>query len=153
MGMFIKFECSNCGEYECSCPMELRNPPRPEPEPQTIKPFVPATSSKKELPFVTTDEYIQGEFNGIDGIHVYIPLTEPFEKGDVITNGFQNKFTFHVEDEPVFIEKPCGDSGVEQYWLHKTILITKNKTDYCPRKYLLPGTQFVKIQDATLNTL
>ena len=25
MGMFIKFTCDNCGEYDCDCPIELRN--------------------------------------------------------------------------------------------------------------------------------
>jgi len=35
MGMFIKFECDTCGEYECDHSIEERNKNRTEPSPYT----------------------------------------------------------------------------------------------------------------------
>lgn len=37
MGIFIKFECDTCGQYECDCSMEQRNIPKSAPVSQEIR--------------------------------------------------------------------------------------------------------------------
>lgn len=102
---------------------------------------------KGELPFVTTDEYVK-DHNGMDGQYVLIPLTQPFDKYDIITNNFKTGFNFYVVDEPKHVIKRFRDGSYEEYYLHTTNLITNGRIDFCPRKYLLPGTQFNKVNNA-----
>lgn len=40
MGIFIKFECDTCGEYECDCPYEKRNISKPPPVHKPIPPHM-----------------------------------------------------------------------------------------------------------------
>jgi hypothetical protein len=119
---------------------------------EAVKQEVPEPDSKfaiptgnNSLPIIVTSQYAdQCEHHGIDGTYVYLPFDKPFEKYSIITNGFHNnQFKFYVAEEPQLITDPRDPNF--KYYLHTTHLISLRHTDFCPRKFLLPGTRFCKI--------
>jgi hypothetical protein len=97
---------------------------------------------KRGLPYVVDTFYTSTiERPGLDGARFIIKLSEPYTNGDVISTDLRNSPSLVVTEEEVVYE--------QDGWLHTVEVASQNrKNTYYSKKWLKPGSQFIKIDHA-----
>jgi hypothetical protein len=97
---------------------------------------------KRGLPYVVDTYYTTNiEKAGLDGARFIIKLSEPYANGDVISTDLRNSPSLVVTEEEVVYE--------QDGWLHTVEVASQNrKNTYYSKKWLKPGSQFIKIDHA-----
>jgi len=97
---------------------------------------------KRGLPYVVDTFYTSTISQpGKDGQRFIIKLSEPFTNGDVISTDLRNAPSLVVTEEEVVYE--------QDGWLHTVEIASMNrKHTYYPKKWLKPGSQYIKIDHA-----
>lgn len=97
---------------------------------------------KRGLPYIVDTFYTATlEQPGRAGSRFKIKLSEAYSNGDVITTDLRNAPSLVVTEEEVVYE--------QDGWVHTVEIASQNKkhTSY-PKKYLKPGSQYIKIDHA-----
>jgi len=97
---------------------------------------------KRGLPYIVDTFYTNTlEQPGRAGARFKIKLSEAYTNGDVITTDLRNAPSLVVSEEEVYYE--------QDGWVHTVEIASQNKkhTSY-PKKYLKPGSQYIKIDHA-----
>lgn len=97
---------------------------------------------KRGLPYVVdTFHTATIEFPGRDGARFIIKLSESYANGDVISTDLRNAPSLVVTEEEVVYETDG--------WLHTVEIASQNrKHTFYPKKWLKPGSQYIKIDHA-----
>lgn len=97
---------------------------------------------KRGLPYIVDTFYTSTmEFPGRDGARFKIKLSEQYSNGDVLTTDLKNAPSLVVVEEEIYWE--------QDGWVHTVEMATQNKkANSYPKKYLKPGSQYVKIDHA-----
>ena len=97
---------------------------------------------KRGLPYVVDTFYTNDiERPGLDGARFIIKLSESYTNGDVISTDLRNSPSLVVTEEEVVYE--------QDGWLHTVEVASQNrKNTYYSKKWLKPGSQFLKIDHA-----
>jgi hypothetical protein len=97
---------------------------------------------KRGLPYVVDTFYTSTiERPGLDGARFIIKLSEPYTNGDVISTDLRNSPSLVVTEEEVVYE--------QDGWLHTVEVASQNrKNTYYSKRWLKPGSQFIKIDHA-----
>lgn len=97
---------------------------------------------KRGLPYVVDTFYTADiERPGLDGARFILKLSEPYANGDVISTDLRNSPSLAVTEEEVVYE--------QDGWLHTVEVASQNrKNTYYSKKWLKPGSQFIKIDHA-----
>lgn len=98
MGIFIKFECSHCGEYECDCPMELRNPKSKEFQWAEPPPPIPALVLTNDIEKVEPHKPFRIPEFPYQPMNIYVHVNEQGIKMCEILCGDNNKWTILTND-------------------------------------------------------
>jgi hypothetical protein len=97
---------------------------------------------KRGLPYIVDTFYTNTlEFPGRDGSRFKIKLSEEFSNGDVITTDLRNAPSLVVTETQVVYE--------QDGYVHEVEIASQNrKHNVYPKKYLKPGSQYIKIDHA-----
>ena len=96
---------------------------------------------------VITDKHVvrDTEKHGLDGTYFYLPLSEKFNKNDVINAIHKQSHPVFIIEDPIFkIEETA--SGICKYWLHTVCICQNDPTLYYPTDLLLTGTLYTKFK-------
>ena len=97
---------------------------------------------KRGLPYIVDTFYTSDmEKPGLDGARFKIKLSESYSNGDVLSTDLRNSPSIVVTEEEVVYELDGYVHTVE-------MASTNRKINYYPKKYLKPGSQFIKIDHA-----
>lgn len=97
---------------------------------------------KRGLPYIVDNTYTSTiEFPGRAGAPFKIKLSEAYSNGDVITTDLRNAPSLVVKEDEVYYE--------QDGYVHTVEMASQNKkhSSY-PKKYLKPGSQYIKIDHA-----
>lgn len=97
---------------------------------------------KRGLPYIVDTFYTTDISKpGLDGARFIIKLSESYTNGDVISTDLRNSPSLVVTEEEVVYE--------QDGWLHTVEVASQNrKNTYYSKKWLKPGSQFIKIDHA-----
>jgi hypothetical protein len=97
---------------------------------------------KRGLPYIVDTHYTTDISQpGIDGARFIIKLSEPYTNGDVISTDLRNSPSLVVTEAEVVYE--------QDGWLHTVEVASQNrKNTFYSKKWLKPGSQFIKIDHA-----
>lgn len=97
---------------------------------------------KRGLPYVVDTFYTNTiEKPGLDGARFILKLSEAYSNGDVLSTDLFDGPSLVVTEEEVVYE--------QDGWLHTVELATQNrKHNFYPKRYLKPGSQYIKIDHA-----
>jgi hypothetical protein len=97
---------------------------------------------KRGLPYIVDTYYTNTiEKPGLDGARFIIKLSEAYTNGDVISTDLRNSPSLVVTEEEVVYE--------QDGYLHVVEVASQNrKNTYYSKKWLKPGSQFIKIDQA-----
>lgn len=97
---------------------------------------------KRGLPYVVDTQYTNDiDKPGLDGSRFLLKLSEQYANGDVISTDLRNSPSLAVTEDEIYYE----NDG----WIHTVEVASQNrKFTYYSKKWLKPGSQFLKIDHA-----